>query len=190
MPDDLMICALTHTRIEEVVSKRLIEKFVDCDDTADGGSVVITLGGEDHVLTREESVQLRDNLTGVLTERQEFLRTACEYREDGTYVIERRHADSSGHRKVFDSFEELRRLFDRLPREFTADVVGRSGLTGACRHLLVRHFVEHPRFECELVNRQPLTVEKSAVDESDESDETPRANSTHIDPSEEVLSAD
>ncbi len=187
MPDKFVTCVLTHTRIEEVVSKRLIEKFVDCNDTADGRSVVITLGGEEPVLTREESVQLRDGLTGALTERQEFLRTACEYREDGTYVIERRHADSSGHRKVFDSFKKLKRLFDRLPRKFTANVVGRSGLTGARRHLLIRHFVEHPRFECELVNRQPLTVEKSAVDESDE---TSGASSAHMDPGEEVLSAD
>lgn len=173
------------------MSERLIEKFADCDYTADERSLVVTLGGETHVLTREEAVQLRDDLTETLTERQEFLRTACEYREDGSYVVERRHAESSGHQKVFDSFDELKRLYNRLPNEFTADTVGTSGLTGARRHLLVRHFVEHASFECELINRQPLTVAKNVVNAPTDSSETSEAKSTSGDSSgEEVLSAD
>ena len=61
---------------------------------------------------------------------------------------------------MFESFEHLRRLYVRLPGEFTAEAVGRSGLTGGRRHMLLRHFAEHPEFDCELVSRQPLTVRK------------------------------
>jgi hypothetical protein len=45
------------------------------------------------------------------------------HRDDGSYVVERRGADSAGHRKVFGGFDEFRRLFDRLPVEFTAEDV-------------------------------------------------------------------
>ncbi len=76
-------------------------------------------------------------------------------------MVERRAADSAGHSKVFERFEALERLYGRLPEEFTAETVGRSGLTGGRRHMLVRHFVEHPAFDCELVSRQPLTVRKA-----------------------------
>lgn len=96
-----------------------------------------------------------------MTDRTEFFRTAGEHREDGSYVVSRRGADSAGHRKVFESFEHLRRLYGRLPAEFTAEEVGRSGLTGGRRHMLVRHFAEHPAFDCQLVSRQPLTVRKT-----------------------------
>lgn len=84
----------------------------------------------------------------------------CKHREDGAYVVERRGASSAGHRKVFDSFERCRRLYERVPHEFTAEDVGRTGLTGGRRHVLVWHFVEHPAFDCELVSRQPLTARK------------------------------
>jgi hypothetical protein len=96
----------------------------------------------------------------VLSRREEFLRTVGEHREDGSYVVSRRGVDSAGHSKVFERFAALRRLYDRLPGEFTAEDVGRSGLTGSRRHVVVRHFAEHPAFSCELVRRQPLTVRK------------------------------
>jgi hypothetical protein len=74
--------------------------------------------------------------------------------------VSRRGAASSGHRKVFDSFAELERLYERLPREFTARDVAGEGLTGSRRHVLVHHLVEHPAFDCELASRQPLTGRK------------------------------
>ncbi len=61
---------------------------------------------------------------------------------------------------MFERVEALERLYDRLPDSFTAEDVGRTGLTGGRRHMLVWHFAEHPGFDCELVSRQPLTVEK------------------------------
>lgn len=61
---------------------------------------------------------------------------------------------------MFADFEALERLYGRLPVEFTADDVGRTGLTGGRRHMLVRHFTEHPAFDCELVSQQPLTARK------------------------------
>ncbi|WP_458206003.1 DUF7528 family protein [Haladaptatus sp. NG-SE-30] len=116
--------------------------------------------GETHELTRREANQLRDALGRALTERREFFNTVGEHREDGSYVVSRRGADSAGHRKVFERFEMLARLYDRLPAEFTADEVGERGLTGGRRHMLVHHFAEHPGFDCELVSRQPLTARK------------------------------
>ncbi|WP_435347674.1 DUF7528 family protein [Haloarchaeobius sp. HRN-SO-5] len=111
-------------------------------------------------MTRTEAAQLRDQLRDALTRRHEFVHTTCTHREDGSYVVERRGADSAGHRKVFDTVEQVERLFDRLPDRFTAEDVGHTGLTGGRRHMLVWHFTEHPAFDCELVSRQPLTVEK------------------------------
>ena len=141
-------------------------------------------------MTRKEAVQLRDQLTGTLSQEREFLRTACTHREDGGYVVERRHAESAGHRKVFDSFEELTRLFGRLPDKFTAEEVAQSGLTGARRHLLVRHFDEHPAFGCELVERQPLTVQKASGEAGGEAgDCRPEAGSSYG-PDEELSRAD
>ena len=122
--------------------------------------MVLRLGSETHTFDRDEAAELRDQLADALTERHEFFRTTGEHREDGSYVVARRGANSSGHRKVFERFEHLQRLYDRLPDAFTAEDVGRSGLTGGRRHMVVRHFVEHPEFDCELVSRQPLTVEK------------------------------
>jgi hypothetical protein len=103
---------------------------------------------------------LRAALGEALTERREFVRTAGTHREDGSYVVERRQADSAGHRKVFESFAALRRLYDELPATFVAGDVEQSGLTGGRRHVLVHHFAEHPAFDCELVKRQPLTARK------------------------------
>ncbi|MEF8773671.1 MAG: hypothetical protein V5A23_09105 [Halobacteriales archaeon] len=126
----------------------------------EGREVVVTVDGDRERLSRAAAATLREELSAALTERREFLRTAGEHREDGSYVVERRGADSAGHRKVFADFEALDRLYERLPTEFTAEDVGGSGLTGGRRHMVVRHFAEHPAFDCELVARQPLTVRK------------------------------
>ena len=61
---------------------------------------------------------------------------------------------------MFDSFEAVRRLYERLPRAFTAEDVGRTGITGSRRHMLVRHVAEHPAFDCTITSRSPLTGEK------------------------------
>lgn len=68
---------------------------------------------------------------------------------------------------MFESFDACRRLYERLPEEFVAEDVTRTGVTGGRRHLLVRHFAEHPAFDCELVSRQPLTVAKADEGEAD-----------------------
>ncbi|MFT4889255.1 MAG: hypothetical protein ACI9YT_000164 [Halobacteriales archaeon] len=122
------------------------------------------VAGETHVLDRTDAVELRDSLDEALTRTREFVYTASRHREDGGYVVERRGADSAGHRKVFESFDGCRRLYERLPEEFVAEDVTRTGVTGGRRHLLVRHFAEHPAFDCELVSRQPLTVAKADED--------------------------
>ncbi|WP_135852871.1 DUF7528 family protein [Halorussus salinus] len=121
-------------------------------------------------MTRAEADRLRTALGEALTERREFVRTAGTHREDGSYVVERRQADSAGHRKVFESFAALRRLYDELPATFTAPDIEQSGLTGGRRHVLVHHFAEHPDFDCELTKRQPLTARKR----DSEGDETAR----------------
>lgn len=134
---------------------------------SDPESVAVTVAGDTHELTRAEADQLRSALGEALTERREFVRTVGTQREDGSYVVARRRADSAGHRKVFESFTALRRLYDGLPDDFTAEDVERSGLTGGRRHMLVHHFAEHPAFDCELERRQPLTVRKRADGEGD-----------------------
>ena len=140
----------------------LVEKFSGSNGTAtaDHDGVVVMLDGQTFELSRKQAAELRDSLGDALTTEREFVHTASEHREDGTYKVSRRGADSAGHSKVFQSFEHLIRLYGRLPEEFTADAVGRTGLTGGRRHLLVHHFAEHPAFDCELVSRQPLTVRK------------------------------
>lgn len=130
----------------------------------DGENVVLDTGTERRVLSAAEARELRAALGDALTRRREFVRTASTRREDGAYVVERRGASSSGHRKVFESVEECRRLYDRLPAEFSADDVRHADVTGGRRHMLVWHFAEHPGFDCELVSRQPLTVRKAADD--------------------------
>ncbi|WP_368408676.1 DUF7528 family protein [Halorussus salilacus] len=119
-------------------------------------------------MTRDEAADLQDAVGDALTQRREFFRTAGVHREDGAYEVARRGANSAGNSKVFESFEVLRRLFERLPDEFTADDVGRTGITGSRRHMLVRHFAEHPAFDCGISRRNPLTAEKATDDGTDE----------------------
>ncbi|WP_224450139.1 DUF7528 family protein [Haloprofundus salilacus] len=118
-------------------------------------------------MSRADAAKLQDTIGNALTEKREFFRTAGEYRDDGSYVVSRRGADSAGNAKVFESFEALRRLYDRLPREFTAEDVGRTGITGSRRHMLIRHFGEHPAFDCRIVHRNPLTAEQTETDAAD-----------------------
>ncbi|WP_368407851.1 DUF7528 family protein [Haloarchaeobius salinus] len=120
----------------------------------------LAVDGESYVLTPDSAAELRDQLAEALTRTHEFVHTTGTHREDGSYVVARRGADSAGHSKVFERVDALERLYDRLPDNFTAEDVGRTGLTGGRRHMLVWHFAEHPGFDCELVSRQPLTVEK------------------------------
>ncbi|MFB6132273.1 MAG: hypothetical protein ABEJ44_02560 [Halanaeroarchaeum sp.] len=106
-----------------------------------------------------ESVEtLREGLTEALVDRESYLHTAGEHRPDGSYVVERTGADSTGNAKVFGSFDALVRLADRLPDEVVADDLSRVGLTGGRRHMVLWHLVEHPRFPFELGSRQPLTA--------------------------------
>ena len=148
---------------------RLLIEFFSGDENdvsvrRDGESIVLAIDDRDFELTRDEAADLQEAVGSALTERREFFRTAGVHREDGTYEVARRGADSAGNSKVFGSFAALRRLFDRLPAEFSADDVGRTGITGSRRHMLVRHFAEHPAFDCEITRRNPLTAEKTGDD--------------------------
>jgi len=129
-----------------------------------GDEVVLTINDESISLSRRAARELTHSVGDALTEREEFFRTACERREDGSYVIERRGADSTGNSSVFESFAEVRRLFDRLPREFGAEDVQAAGITGSRRHMLVRHFAEHPAFSCSLASRNPLRAKKEPTE--------------------------
>lgn len=122
---------------------------------------MLTVGESSRELSRDAAAELHDAIESALTERHEFFRTAGEYRENGTYEVSRRGADSTGNAKVFESFGAVRRLYERLPERFTADDVGRGGITGSRRHMLVRHFAEHPAFDCRISRRNPLTAEKT-----------------------------
>jgi len=121
----------------------------------------VTVDGNSCELSRADAARLQEAIGDALTQRREFLRTAGEHREDGSYVVERRGADSAGNAKVFESFEHLRRLYERLPDEFDADDVGTTGITGSRRHMLVRHFAEHPAFDCSITSRNPLAAAKA-----------------------------
>mgnify|MGYP000053041188 CR=1 FL=1 len=127
--------------------------------------MVLSLPDGEHRLSREVATALRDELTAALTGRREFVRTAGEHRPDGSYVVSRRGADSAGNAKQFRDFRTITALYDRLPEQFDASAVGAaaddSAVSGSRRHLLVRHFAEHPAFDCELVAEQPLTAEKT-----------------------------
>ncbi|WP_350355512.1 DUF7528 family protein [Halorarius litoreus] len=112
-------------------------------------------------MSRAAARDLQAAIGDVMVDRREFLHTSGEHREDGSYVVARRGADSAGNAKVFDSFARVERLYERLPDEFTADAVSRTGITGSRRHMLVRHFAEHPAFDCSITRRNPLTVEKA-----------------------------
>ena len=126
------------------------------------GTVLLSVDGTTHELTREAASRLADDIGDALVTRREFLRTAGEHRADGAYVVSRRGAESAGNEKVFDGFDELQRLYERLPDAVDADDVGRTGITGSRRHMVVRHFAEHPGFECRTVSRNPLRVEKES----------------------------
>ncbi len=156
------------SRIEEAVSRRLIEKSVGAE-TADG--LVLRLPDGEQRLSRADARRLRDELTAALAGRREFVRTAGEHRPDGSYVVARANADSAGNAKQFRDFRAMERLYDRLPERFDAAAVGDAAtesdagaVSGTRRHLLVHHFAEHPAFDCELIGRQPLTAAKAAGD--------------------------
>ena len=125
----------------------------------DGDDVVLLqVDDETHVLDDATARRLRAALGDALHRVEEFTHTVGERRPDGSYVVSRRRADSAGQRKVFDSFDDVRACFASLPVEFTAEDV--TCASGSRRHVLVRHFAEHPAFECDLVSRQPLTARK------------------------------
>lgn len=63
---------------------------------------------------------------------------------------------------MFESFDAVKRLYDRLPKTFSAEDVERTGITGSRRHMMVRHFAEHPAFDCDIDRRSPLTATKAA----------------------------
>lgn len=144
----------------------LLVEFFSRNETAvtvstDGKSIVVEMDDHSCTLSRTDAAELQDAIGVALTEKREFFRTAGEYREDGSYVVSRRGADSTGNAKVFPSFDALRRLYDRLPPEFDADDVGRTGITGSRRHMLIRHFCEHPEFDCTIERRNPLRATKA-----------------------------
>lgn len=174
-------CHIRHPpRIAEAVSRRLVEKSVGAE--ADGRELVLQLPEGEQQLSRRAATKLRDELTAALTGRQAYLRTAGEHRADGSYVVSRVTADSAGHAKQFRDFRALEALYERLPERFDAENLGAAAthgeerqqpaLSGSRRHLVLRHFVEHPAFDCELVSRQPLTARKTEplVRETAESD--------------------
>ena len=144
------------------VSTLLVEKFSGDEVTVrtTDETVVVSLGGRTHELDRATAASLRRALDGALTERRTVVHTVGTHRPDGSYVVARRGADSTGHRKVFERFDDLWELYESLPERFTADDVERPGLTGCRCHLVVRHLAEQPAFDCALVARQPLTGAK------------------------------
>jgi len=130
---------------------------VDAAAAADG--VELSLDGESVVLSRDAAVELRAAVRNALTERQPFERTAGIHRADGSYLVERRAAATTGNSAVFDSFDDLRGVFDELPERFVAEDV--DCVTGSRRHMVVRHFAEHPAFPATLAARRPLACEKA-----------------------------
>lgn len=134
--------------------------------TSESDSIVVAVDGVERELTRGQAAALRDALGRAARETEEFVRTVGEHRPDGSYVVRRRAADSPGNEKVFDSFAALEACYDELPATFTADEVESAGVSGSRRHLLVRYFVEHPSFDCELTCRNPLTARKGRDDAS------------------------
>lgn len=130
---------------------------VDADAAPDG--VAVSIEGDRFVLSRTAAAELRSAVGDALTEREAFCRTAGVHRPDGSYVVERRTADASGNSTRFDSFDELRAVFDELPARFRAEDVDCT--TGSRRHMLVWHFAEHPAFPATLASQRPLECEKA-----------------------------
>jgi hypothetical protein len=132
---------------------------------SDGSSehVVVAVDDVEIELTRAAASSLADDIGDALVTDREFFRTAGTHRPDGSYEVRRRGADSSGNAKVFADFAAVERLFERLPATFDADDVGRTGITGSRRHMLVRHFAEHPAFDCEIDSRSPLEAVKTTA---------------------------
>lgn len=124
-------------------------------EPADDG-VIVTIGETTRRLSPETAATLRDAIGDAVHRRQTFVRTASEVRPDGSYALYRRGSDEPA--KVFDSRRALRAAYRELPGEFEAEAI--EAVSGSRRHLLVRHFAEHPGFDCRLVCRNPLTVEK------------------------------
>jgi hypothetical protein len=147
-----------------VVSLRIEFSGSDVHVRSDADRIAISIDGTTHELSREAASRLADAIGDAMASRREFFRTAGEHRADGSYVVSRRGADSSGNEKVFESFERLERLYERMPEEFDAEAVGRTGITGSRRHMILRHFAEHPAFDCETVSRNPLRIEKKATE--------------------------
>ncbi|MGB9962707.1 MULTISPECIES: DUF7528 family protein [Halobacterium] len=146
---------------------RLVEKFAGSPDRwaeRRGDRVVVSVDGDELVLPTDDAEQLRDSLSDALTARESFMNTAGVRRPDGSYVVERRGADSAGNRKVFESLDALRGRCRRLPETFTAEDLSATGLTAGCRHMVLWHLVEHPAFPVALASRQPLTAEKTATE--------------------------
>lgn len=131
---------------------------------ATDGAVRLIIDGDRYEFPREQALSLRAAVGDALDRRLELFRTVGHYRRDGSYAVGRRSADTPGNEQVFDSVDELRDLFRSLPSEFGAEDVGERGLTGSRRHLLVRHFAEHPAFDCRLVSERPLRAEKAGAD--------------------------
>lgn len=119
-------------------------------------AVHVEIDGETHRLSAAEAIGLRDALGTAVATSETFLHTAFERRPDGEYALFRRGDDRPA--KVFDSRARLRSVYRELPEEFTASDV--TAVSGSRRHLLVRHFVEHPAFDCRLTCRNPLTASK------------------------------
>ncbi|WP_232685968.1 DUF7528 family protein [Halobacterium zhouii] len=142
--------------------------------------MVVTAAGDEFVLSPDAADELRGSLADALTARETFVNTAGVHRDDGQYVVERRGANSAGNSKVFDSFDSLRRLFGRLPEEFAAEDLSRTGLTAGRRHMVLWHLVEHPQFPCELTSRQPLTGRKVAPEAAtvEQTEESPAESAT------------
>ncbi len=130
---------------------------------SDDETIVVSFGDQSCELSRDAAADLQEAIGSALTEKREFFRTAGEYRRDGSYVVSRRGADSTGNAKVFASFDELRRLYDRLPERFTAEDIGRTGITGSRRHMILRHFGEHPGVRLPHRQSQPADGRKRVV---------------------------
>lgn len=121
----------------------------------------MTVAGDTHVLSRAAAMALQEAVADALTARETFLRTAGTHRPDGSYVVSRRTADSSGNSTVFEGFDNLCDRYRELPTVFGAADVEAFGVTGSRRHMVVWHLIEHPAFPCGVASRNPLEARKA-----------------------------